>query len=837
MTIRHLCIGAVVLFLWGSGNLHAADTLHQSPTNESKKAADTLQRSSEKKKPEADSLKLAKEKKKKQEADSLKLVAKKKKKQKADSLKLAKKKEKQEADSLKRISREKKKQLTDSLKLSGGLREKQAADSLQISQEKEKQETDSLKLANENEKQPADSLKLAKEKKKQTADSLKLARKKEKQEADSLKRIAREKKKKLADSLALSGGLREKQAADSLQISQEKEKQETDSLKLANENKKLKADSLKLAKEKEKQTADSLKRVTREKKKQLADSLKLSRGLKDKQSTDTIDQSRVGDTPYQSPTVFSYTIPAATRGALRYSLEGSLYYGTNASLVTGLDGRSTITNLNDARPINPGAAKMVTGNLGVDVGVHRMVDLSVSLPLYVDIAGWGITKRTIGDLSVSGTFVPVPSSRPFRLGARLSVIAPTGNQENGLFPRHVYYIQTNPATAFDRGVTFARNKFYLHPSLIASYDMKKFIPWLPLEIHFNTGGIFSDAKERFTIDGALAFALRPVRPLTLSLELASETRPFVKGRSIVNGFFADPLRCIPAIAVNLPGGVKLLAAGELGLSNGSKSLRMNWHRGGYAYATKAVPFYGIAFSIVYMGTLPRLGILPEGAAPGGFSEEVAVNNDHDHDSIPDSLDNCPGTPEDHDGFSDTDGCPDYDNDNDGIADEVDGCPVTPEDIDRFEDGDGCPDIDNDKDGIDDSTDACPDEKGPEHNRGCPETGDLAFERTVLAAIAFEPGTSRIVSGTEILDRIFTAMQKAPTSTIEFQVHTDNRGSADSCRVLSQNRADVLKLYLVAKGIRPDRIKAVGLGSEFPVADNSTEAGRTKNRRVEVRRIE
>jgi outer membrane protein OmpA-like peptidoglycan-associated protein len=48
---------------------------------------------------------------------------------------------------------------------------------------------------------------------------------------------------------------------------------------------------------------------------------------------------------------------------------------------------------------------------------------------------------------------------------------------------------------------------------------------------------------------------------------------------------------------------------------------------------------------------------------------------------------------------------------------------------------------------------------------------------------------------------------------------------------------VLKLYLVAKGIRPDRIKALGLGSEFPIAANSTEAGRAKNQRVEVRRIE
>ncbi|MBN1576232.1 MAG: OmpA family protein [Chitinispirillaceae bacterium] len=575
-----------------------------------------------------------------------------------------------------------------------------------------------------------------------------------------------------------------------------------------------------------------------------ADTLHQSPTSESKQAADSPHRSpergsnlRTTGTLPQSPVLFRYTIPAATGGKLRYALGGSLYYGTNASMVTGLDGQPSIRKLSSNQAAAPGSGRMVTGELGVAVGVHRTVDLSVALPLYADIAGWGVTEGTVGDLSLSATYVPPLSLRVFRFGTRLSVITPTGNQEACLLPRHVYYIQRNPATIDDRGVTFARNKFYLHPSVIASLDLQKIISRLPLEMHLNAGGIFSDAKERFAVDGALAFALRPVRPLTFSLEFSSETRPFVPGRSIINGFLADPLRCVPAGAVDLPGGITLRLAGDIGLSSGKGTLRSNWHRGGYVYATKAAPFYGIAFSLVYRGTFMALARGLAAAEDRSAPAWSGMPGDQDRDSIPDSLDNCPGTPEDRDGFSDIDGCPDYDNDSDGVADEIDGCPDNPEDVDRFEDNDGCPDTDNDGDGMPDSTDACPDEKGPENNHGCPETGELAFVRTVLAAVAFEPGASRIVSGSEMLDRIFKAMQKAPASVVEFQVHTDNRGSADSCRVLSQKRADVLKLYLVAKGIRPDRIKAVGLGSEFPIADNSTETGRAKNQRVEVRRIE
>jgi hypothetical protein len=109
-------------------------------------------------------------------------------------------------------------------------------------------------------------------------------------------------------------------------------------------------------------------------------------------------------------------------------------------------------------------------------------------------------------------------------------------------------------------------------------------------------------------------------------------------------------------------------------------------------------------------------------AIAGFGWAPRVR-DADGDGIEDSVDQCPELAEDHDGFEDADGCPDFDNDGDGVPDADDKCPRALEDQDGFQDEDGCPDPDNDHDGILDAEDACPLEAGvkdidPKLN-GCP----------------------------------------------------------------------------------------------------------------------
>jgi outer membrane protein OmpA-like peptidoglycan-associated protein len=64
-------------------------------------------------------------------------------------------------------------------------------------------------------------------------------------------------------------------------------------------------------------------------------------------------------------------------------------------------------------------------------------------------------------------------------------------------------------------------------------------------------------------------------------------------------------------------------------------------------------------------------------------------------------------------------------------------------------------------------------------------------------------------------------------------HTDNIGSDEMNMKLSQQRADAVRGYLVQMGLKGETVTAVGLGKAGPVADNSTNAGRQQNRRVEI----
>ena len=85
-----------------------------------------------------------------------------------------------------------------------------------------------------------------------------------------------------------------------------------------------------------------------------------------------------------------------------------------------------------------------------------------------------------------------------------------------------------------------------------------------------------------------------------------------------------------------------------------------------------------------------------------------------------------------------------------------------------------------------------------------------------------------------LDQLVEFMQRKTSVTIEITGHTDNVGNDDSNKKLSQERADAVKNYLIQKGINTARMKTFGFGSLQPIADNSTEEGRQKNRRTELK---
>lgn len=64
-------------------------------------------------------------------------------------------------------------------------------------------------------------------------------------------------------------------------------------------------------------------------------------------------------------------------------------------------------------------------------------------------------------------------------------------------------------------------------------------------------------------------------------------------------------------------------------------------------------------------------------------------------------------------------------------------------------------------------------------------------------------------------------------------HTDNQGAAAANQALSETRAQAVVAWLTGRGVSASRLTTAGLGQTRPVADNATDAGRAKNRRVEL----
>ncbi len=209
--------------------------------------------------------------------------------------------------------------------------------------------------------------------------------------------------------------------------------------------------------------------------------------------------------------------------------------------------------------------------------------------------------------------------------------------------------------------------------------------------------------------------------------------------------------------------------------------------------------------------------------------------DRDGDGIPDHLDKCPDDPEDFDGFQDQDGCPEWDNDNDGVPDKEDGCPMDP----GPKEYDGCPDRDGDQ--VPDNVDKCPDEAGVPEAEGCPVQPEVVLESDRLRVngqILFETAEATIKPESfKMLDEVYKVLAENPeVGPVLIEGHTDNRGSREYNKGLSERRAKAVVDYLVKKGIAKKRLKWAGYGFDRPVADNSTPLGRAKNRRTEFKLV-
>lgn len=203
--------------------------------------------------------------------------------------------------------------------------------------------------------------------------------------------------------------------------------------------------------------------------------------------------------------------------------------------------------------------------------------------------------------------------------------------------------------------------------------------------------------------------------------------------------------------------------------------------------------------------------------------------DKDKDGIADKDDKCADVA----GVARYNGCPIPDSDKDGINDEEDKCPQQAG-VARYG---GCPVPDTDGDGVNDEEDKCPTVAGIAANAGCPEVKEEIKTKVEFAArnIFFTTGSYQLQKKSYAsLNEVAQILKDNPTLQLDVEGHTDASGDAAKNQILSENRAAAVKAYLAAQGIEKDRLTSAGYGSDKPIADNKTAAGKAKNRRVELK---
>ena len=107
----------------------------------------------------------------------------------------------------------------------------------------------------------------------------------------------------------------------------------------------------------------------------------------------------------------------------------------------------------------------------------------------------------------------------------------------------------------------------------------------------------------------------------------------------------------------------------------------------------------------------------------------------------------------------------------------------------------------------------------------------------IYGVLFDSGKSSIqVSSAPCLNEMVKLLKKNAAWKMQVEGHTDNVGGKEANAKLSQARADAVRSWLIGHGIAGDRLMAKGFGEAKPIEDNLTEEGRSKNRRVDLRKL-
>jgi outer membrane protein OmpA-like peptidoglycan-associated protein len=154
--------------------------------------------------------------------------------------------------------------------------------------------------------------------------------------------------------------------------------------------------------------------------------------------------------------------------------------------------------------------------------------------------------------------------------------------------------------------------------------------------------------------------------------------------------------------------------------------------------------------------------------------------------------------------------------------------------------------DTDGDGIADGLDQCPTEAATAESHGasagCPDLKPHIWVEVnqviVLVGVNFLAGEARPTpQSEEVLETVYNTLVENAEVSFEIHGHADGAGDEALNLRLSQRRAEAVIEYLAQRGIAPERLRAVGLGENYPLATNDTPAGRAQNRRIELHRLQ
>ncbi len=106
--------------------------------------------------------------------------------------------------------------------------------------------------------------------------------------------------------------------------------------------------------------------------------------------------------------------------------------------------------------------------------------------------------------------------------------------------------------------------------------------------------------------------------------------------------------------------------------------------------------------------------------------------------------------------------------------------------------------------------------------------------TLSGGVLFASNKSELLPAAQNrLNKVTDALLTMKERKLSIEGYTDSQGSSSYNQVLSQQRADAVRSYIISRGYSADLIQAQGIGEDRPVADNATAGGRANNRRVEI----